>query len=147
LLPLQLVLRGFHIFLGVVIRDTAIFAARFQKKQVRLKRSIQQLITGLLLLLLVLGNTPRLWLHDLFARHTGCMVAGQDTKGKDCMQPDRQHCRPVDLVIESPFIPSVHALLQAPAVVYATEQSAGFSFILSGYSCRSGLRGPPAAAC
>lgn len=117
------------------------------KNRVRLKKTIQQLITGFLLLLLVLGSTPRLWLHDLFARHSGCMVAGKDTKGKDCMQPDRQHCRPVDLVIESPFIPSVHALLQAIAAVYADPVSIGFSYILSGYSCRSGLRGPPAAAC
>ena len=113
----------------------------------RIQQIIRPLITGFLLLLLVLGNTPRLWLHDLFATHSGCMTPGGDLKGKVGMQPDRLHCRHMDVVIESPFIEASVLLLQPPSPVFPEIPAARIAYTLSGYTCRSGLRGPPAAAC
>jgi hypothetical protein len=115
--------------------------------RVRRKQAIRQLYIGFLLLLFVLGNTPRQWLHDLFATHSGCTVVGRTHDEKECMQPDRLHCRQLDVVIASPFLEPATLLLQAPLFHFGEPAFTRFSVIPSGYSCRSGLRGPPAPAC
>jgi len=109
-----------------------------------LRKRIQQLRAVCLLVLLVLGNTPRQWLHDYFATHSGCAVlVTNKSADKDCIQTDQLHCRQIDLVIVSPFLEPLVTPFAAPTTIFAEPVAGLYASIPSRYSCRSGLRGPP----
>jgi len=111
------------------------------------KAIIPQISAIILLALFLLGNTPRLWLHDAFANHTGCAKFFEETKeGAKSSSVQRVHCECNDIVIESPFAAADGLLLIFEPVSYS-----GFSVpdTTTPFFCLTRimtLRGPPAFA-
>ncbi len=107
---------------------------------------IRQFSVGFLLLLLVLGSTPRQWLHDWFATHTGCNLVRKSDAGHASLQPDRLHCRNADQVVDMPFVDPGGWLIAETPRVYVHLICHIYSFAPSRYTSSATLRGPPCQA-
>ncbi|HMO61434.1 MAG TPA: hypothetical protein PKC39_00235 [Ferruginibacter sp.] len=107
--------------------------------------TIGKYTAAFLLALFILGNTPRLWLHDAFARHTDCRANSADTAGK-AITAQKPHCQCNDVVIESPFTPVASLHCSTPVTVFVKIQPA---FSVHAVTVSPGqvlLRGPPTTA-
>lgn len=104
-------------YLWILIKD-AYFCIIVSNLSLQKKLIIQKITSALLLVLLVLGNTPRRWLHDTFASHTGCTTAASVKHDAALVDVQKPHCDCDDVVIESPFTSfTIQKLL--PAVTYS----------------------------
>ncbi len=104
---------------------------------------IKQLSAALLLLLFLVGNTPKQWLHNIFANHT-------DYKKDAALNNDiagiyklRYHCQCDQPVIESPFVISVSAFTLSKTRQYLAYQSPPYVFVNTNHPVHFSLRGPP----
>lgn len=101
----------------------------------------------MLLALFLLGNTPRLWLHDAFANHTGCSKFFEKTKdGAKSSSVERVHCECNDIVIESPFAATDGLLLIFELVSYSRFFVPQVTPPFFRLPTVMALRGPPAFA-
>jgi len=105
---------------------------------------IRQFTALALLLLFVLGNTPKLWVHDLFASHVdyknGIVEPTHPTNGYQ----SSFHCQTDHFVVESPFTNDAQALLISNSVSYIQFKNALYNFHTIDQCCPPALRGPPA---
>lgn len=104
--------------------------------------TIRKLNAAILLLLFLLGATPKLYLHNIIATHKDEIVADNGSKQTSVGKlPVYCHC--VNLVIESPFLPTDSKAEVQKAVVYTPLVSSYCdSYSLPHYSYFK-LRGPP----
>jgi hypothetical protein len=106
-----------HIYLWILIKD-AYFCIIVSNFTLQKRIFIQKVTAALLLVLLVLGNTPKRWLHDTFANHTGCTTAATVKQDAALVDVQKPHCDCDDVVIESPFTSfTIYKLI--PAVTYS----------------------------
>ena len=108
------------------------------------KTVIQQLLSGLLLLVFTFSIAPRQFLHDAIANHTDKRYSVLPANGHQVSKTGF-FCKCDDLVAESPFTDDVQQYsivsprsfsVQAPVALYFFYSSPVFFFA---------LRGPPAA--
>ena len=109
------------------------------RKQSLIRRSL----AGLLLVLFALSGTPKIFVHDLVARHTDTRCKFSHGSHTD-VERTTFTCHTEDLVVESPFIesaalPEMHVpVMYSGGIVELTARL--YAFFPVHYS----LRGPPA---
>lgn len=93
--------------------------------------------------LFLIGNTPKQWLHDMFAKHTGCGTGYSEDGSNTVATVKKVQCNCSDIVIESPFTSSGEMMLHFrhtpdSRITVPYTSTAGFSF-----PDVNTLRGPP----
>jgi hypothetical protein len=111
------------------------------------KNRIIQNITALaLLLLFVLSNTPKQWLHDAFASHKDCVTTPSAENNLKISQQGF-YCDCDSLVVEKPFFAADKIFVGLPALAIYSELTLTPDKILaSADHFFFQLRGPPSLA-
>jgi hypothetical protein len=96
-----------------------------------------------LLLVFLLGNSPRQWLHDIFASHSNCGGTFSGNK-KLSVSAQKLQCKVDDVVIESPFVPFcvgiINPVPQNACIIFSLHLQGANQY----KSEQLFLRGPPA---
>ncbi len=104
---------------------------------------IQSLAALALLLLFVIGNTPRQWMHDIFANHVDCKNGIADNGDIAHINQQSFHCQVSDFVVESPFTPGAAPVTFYRVFNYLQFISISYNYFLVDYQFHFDLRGPP----
>ncbi|HMH23769.1 MAG TPA: hypothetical protein VK563_18415 [Puia sp.] len=107
---------------------------------------IRRFSAGLLLLLFLLGNTPKKTLHDLFAHHKDLSGRSGGEASKAQVGNKGFSCNCESQVVESPF---TQVITHLELIVPSVNRPEKFSTIGNAWhrlpSSYAGLRGPPIA--
>ncbi len=112
------------------------------------KNIIHSISVLALLLLFILSNTPKQWLHDIFANHKDCTIA-LSVSDKSHPQISQQgfNCDCNSLVVEIPFTTSHEIFIGLPPLkissVFTSLPGKDFPSV---YHFFFELRGPPVVA-
>jgi len=96
-----------------------------------------------LLLLFVLGNSPKQWLHDVFANHKDSTSGLSANNDKVEIAQKGIHCQCDHFVVESAFANPGNPISFLAPVVYSGFSSSLASAILNQHQFFFKLRGPP----
>lgn len=104
---------------------------------------IRQITALALLLLFVLGNTPKQWVHDLFASHVdyknGIVEPAQPTN----VYQSSFHCQTDHFIVDSPFTNDAQSILINSLVGYLQFKNALYNIHTVDHHSQPVLRGPP----
>jgi len=109
----------------------------------RKNKIIHQFAALAMLLLFVLGNMPKQWMHDLFANHIDYKNGIVEPTHPTNVYQSSFHCQTDHFIIESPFTNDVPSILIDRSVNYVQFQSALYNFHTVDHQCQPALRGPP----
>jgi len=109
------------------------------------KQTIRQFLGAAMLLLFVFGNTPKQWLHDVFANHIDCKKITSTAKNVTQIGYLKFHCHCNDSVIESPFENTIALFCCLQQHQYKMADVSVYSFVIKDCPSSLVLRGPPTA--
>jgi len=108
-------------------------------------RVVRQITALSLLLLFLVSNTSKQWMHDVFANHVDSKKAPSCNNDTPAVHQLKFHCQCDQLVVESP----ISLLTQIPAIDitthYIQHTSPDYAFIKADHPYQFSLRGPPQA--
>lgn len=104
---------------------------------------IRQVSAIALVLLFVLGNTPKQWVHDLFASHVDYKNGIVEPTHPVNVYQSSFHCQTDHFVVESPFTNDAQTILINCSGSYRRFNISLYNFDTVGHHCQSNLRGPP----
>jgi hypothetical protein len=96
-----------------------------------------------LLLLFILSNTPKQFIHDVFANHVDYKNGIAKTTHDNNVYQSSFHCPTDNLVAESPFTNDAQAILINVAINYLQFTALLSNTLAANRYLRLDLRGPP----
>lgn len=111
-------------------------------QKVRQNSTTRRVLSGMLLLLFFFSATPKIFLHDLVARHKDTPVV----EGKiPLISKGGFHCDVDSLVVALPYIYQVEAISFPASRTFQVYTSGDIKQAFSSLKYVSGLRGPPSS--
>jgi hypothetical protein len=109
----------------------------------RKNKIIRQFTAIALLLLFVLGNMPKQWMHDLFANHVDYKNGIVEQPHNTNVYQSSFHCQTDHFIVESPFTNDLPPMLTDRLVGYLQYKNLPYNFSTVDHHRQIALRGPP----